>query len=148
MDTDDDPEIIFSDYTQSVVIDGHHFDVEIYRTSIDPGWILSVENQFSTLTVSDMRPTQPAGHGSPPDQRAAIRKAKARPAFDDLQQWLDVQLTTISGKSPLAQAIRYALTRLRRLRPYLAHSMLVLDNNTAERAMRPVALGRKNYLFV
>lgn len=52
----DDPEIIFSDYTQSIIIDGHHFDVEIYRTSIDPGWILSVENQFRTLTVSDSPP--------------------------------------------------------------------------------------------
>lgn len=56
MDTNDDPEIIFSDYTQSVVIDGHHFDVEVYRTSIDPGWILSVENEFGTLTVSDNPP--------------------------------------------------------------------------------------------
>lgn len=56
MDTQDDPEIIFSEYTQSVVIEGHHFDVEIYRTSIDPGWILSVENQFGTLTVSDNPP--------------------------------------------------------------------------------------------
>ena len=53
---DDDPEIIFSDYTQSVVIDGHHFDVEIYRTNIHPGWILSVENQFRTLMVSDNPP--------------------------------------------------------------------------------------------
>ena len=56
MTADDDPEIIFSDYTQSVVIDGHHLDVEIYRTSINPGWILSVENQFGTLTVSDNPP--------------------------------------------------------------------------------------------
>ena len=59
-----------------------------------------------------------------------------------------MQLTTISGKSPLAAAIRYALTRMERLRPYLDHGILELDNNTAERAMRPVALGRKNYLFV
>ncbi|MFC6639983.1 hypothetical protein [Sulfitobacter sediminilitoris] len=56
IDAKDYPEIIFSDHTQSVVIDGHHLDVEIYRTSIDPGWILSVENQFGTLTVSDNPP--------------------------------------------------------------------------------------------
>jgi len=56
MNGDEYPEIIFSDYTQSVVIDGHHFDVEIYKTSIDPGWVLSVENQFGTLTVSDNPP--------------------------------------------------------------------------------------------
>ncbi len=45
-------------------------------------------------------------------------------------------------------AIRYALTRLKRLRPYLYHGSLEIDNNTAERAMRSVAIGRKNYLFV
>ena len=56
MDTEDDPDIIFSDYTQIVTIDGHHFDVEIYKTNIHPGWILSVENQFGTLTVSDSPP--------------------------------------------------------------------------------------------
>lgn len=49
---------------------------------------------------------------------------------------------------PEPQAIRYALTRLRRLRPYLAHGILELDNNTAERAMRAIALDRKNDLFV
>ena len=59
-----------------------------------------------------------------------------------------MQLTTISGKSPLAAAIRYALTRLERLRPYLQHGTLELDNNPAERGMRAIALGRKNYLFV
>ena len=59
-----------------------------------------------------------------------------------------MQLTTISGKSPLAAAIRYALTRMERLRPYLDHGILELDNNAAERGMRAIALGRKNYLFV
>ena len=53
-----------------------------------------------------------------------------------------------SGKSPLAAAIRYGLTRMVRMRPYLAHGILELDNNTAERGMRAIALGRKNYLFV
>ena len=59
-----------------------------------------------------------------------------------------MQLTTISGKSPLAGAIRYALTRMDRLRPYLDNGILELDNNAAERGMRAIALGRKNYLFV
>jgi hypothetical protein len=65
-----------------------------------------------------------------------------------LGTWLHAQLPSISGKSPLAGAIRYALTRMARLRPYLDHGILELDNNTAERAMRSVAIGRKNYLFV
>ena len=59
-----------------------------------------------------------------------------------------MQLTRISGKSSLAAAIRYALTRMERMRPYLDHGILELDNNTAERGMRAIALGRKNYLFV
>ena len=59
-----------------------------------------------------------------------------------------MQLTTISSKSPLAGAIRYAITRMERLRPYLGHGILELDNNAAERCMRAIALGRKNYLFV
>ena len=51
-------------------------------------------------------------------------------------------------RRPLAAAIRYALTRLKRLRPYLEHGLLEIDNNPAERAIRPIALGRKNYLFM
>jgi len=53
-----------------------------------------------------------------------------------------MQLTTISSKSPLAGAIRYAITRMERLRPYLGHGTLELDNNAAERCMRAIALGR------
>ncbi len=58
------------------------------------------------------------------------------------------QQPTISGTSPLAMAIRYGLTRTKRLRPYPDHGCLDLHNNTAARAMRSVALGRKNDLFV
>lgn len=100
------------------------------------------------LRISQLYAVEKEVRGSPPDQRVAIRQAKAKPIFDALQDWLGRQLTTISGKSPLAQAIRYALTRMRRLRLYLAHGILELDNNIAERAMRAIALGRKNYLFV
>jgi len=86
--------------------------------------------------------------GQPPDQRVKARQSKSKPIFDDLEAWLHAQLTRISGKSPLAGAIRYALTRMKKLRPWLDHGFLELDNNTAERSMRPIALGRKNYLFM
>jgi transposase len=85
---------------------------------------------------------------SPPDRRVEIRQAKANPIFDHLEVWLHARLPSISGKSPLAAAIRYALTRMARMRPYLDHGILELDNNTAERAMRAVAIGRENHLFV
>ncbi len=77
-----------------------------------------------------------------------LRQARAAPVFDDLEAWLAQQLTRISGKSPLAAAIRYAMARMERMRPYLANGILELDNNVAERGMRAIALGRKNYLFV
>ena len=83
-----------------------------------------------------------------PRQRVALRQEYAKPIFDDLETWLRAQLNKISGKTPLAKAIKYALTRLPKARPYLDHGVLDLDNNTAERAVRPVTLGRKNYLFM
>jgi transposase len=83
-----------------------------------------------------------------PDERVALRQEYAKPIFDDLEVWLRAQLGKMYGKSPLAKAIRYALTRLPKARPYLDHGFLELDNNTAERAVRPVTLGRKNYLFM
>lgn len=85
--------------------------------------------------------------GQPPDERVRLRQAEAKPLFDYLEDWLQAQLPRISGKSPLAQAIRYALTRMKRMRAYLDHGVLEPDNNTVERAMRCVAVGRKNWLF-
>jgi len=84
----------------------------------------------------------------PPDERAQIRQEQAKPVLDALEEWLTARLTTISGKTPLAGAIRYALSRIPKLRPYLDDGRLEIDNNSAERAMRPIALGRKNYLFM
>jgi transposase len=86
--------------------------------------------------------------GEPPERRVELRQAYSRPILDELETWLQSQLPRISGKSELAKAIRYALTRLKKLRPYLDHGRLEADNNCAERAMKSVALGRKNYLFV
>ena len=86
--------------------------------------------------------------GQPPDERVKARQRKSKPIFNELETWLHTQLTRISGKSPLAGAIRYALTRMKKLRPWLDYGFLELDNNTAERSMRPIALGRKNYLFM
>lgn len=98
--------------------------------------------------IAQLYAVEKEARGSPPDIRVALRKAHAAPVFDDLEVWLAMQLTTISGKSPLATAIRYALNRMEPLRPYLDHGILELDNNAAERGMRAIALGRKNYLFV
>jgi uncharacterized protein (DUF1810 family) len=73
---------------------------------------------------------------------------KAKPIFDELETWLATQLPIISGKTPLASAIRYALGRLPKARAYLSDGRLEPDNNICERSIRPIALGRKNDLFM
>lgn len=85
--------------------------------------------------------------GGCPKERVAMRQKQARPIFDDLETWLHAQLPKISGKSPLARAIRYALSRMPKTRPYLDNGFLELDNNTCERAIKRIAIGRKNWMF-
>jgi hypothetical protein len=97
--------------------------------------------------IAQLYAVEKAIRGSPPEERARARREHAAPVFDAPEAWLAEQLPSLSGKTPLAAAIRYALNRLPRLRPYLSDGALEIDNNTAERAMRGCALGRKNWLF-
>jgi hypothetical protein len=85
--------------------------------------------------------------GQLPNARAAARQSRAGPHLDALHGWLTQTLTKISQKSALANAIRYALSRWAALTRYRDDGRLEIDNNSAERALRTVALGRKNYLF-
>jgi hypothetical protein len=77
-----------------------------------------------------------------------VRKEQAKPIFEALEAWLAEQLPKISGKSKVAEAIRYAQGRMPKARTYLTDGRLEPDNNICENKIRPVALGRKNYLFV
>ena len=85
--------------------------------------------------------------GQSPERRAAARREHAQPLLDELRAFLDTSLSRISGKSTLAQAIRYTLSRWAALSRYTADGRLEMSNNAAERAMKPPVLGRKNYLF-
>lgn len=85
--------------------------------------------------------------GKPPDHRKTERQARAGPLLDQLKIWMSATLATLSAKSELAAAIRYALTRWPALTRYRDDGELEIDNNIAERALRVVALGRKNFLF-
>src|SRR5512147_85194 len=80
------------------------------------------------------------------DRRRLIRQEKAAPLIDELAAVLDAMLPKLPGKSDLATAIRYARTLWTALRRYLDDGRLEIDNNAAERQIRPLALGRKNYL--
>jgi len=85
--------------------------------------------------------------GSPADQRRQVRNARARPLLESLKRWLEETLTKLSRKSDTAMAVRYALGRWTALLRYVDDGCIEIDNNAAERALRTVALGRKNYLF-
>ena len=85
--------------------------------------------------------------GRPPDQRKQVRSQRARPLLDDLKQWFEASLKRLSKKSDVTAAIHYALGRWTPLLRYCDDGVLEIDNNAAERALRAVALGRKNYLF-
>ncbi len=85
--------------------------------------------------------------GQPPDRRAAARQEHARPPLDQLRAFLDASLARVSSKSTLAQAIRHTLSRWTALGRYVADGRLEMSNNAAERAMRPLGLGRKNHPF-
>ena len=85
--------------------------------------------------------------GKPPEQRRAVRQAESKPLLDSLRQWLDATLSKLSRKSDTTAAIRYALSRWDALARYIEDGHIEIDNNAAERSLRGVALGRKNYLF-
>jgi transposase len=86
-------------------------------------------------------------NGCPPTQRRAIRQQDAVPLLAGLKTFLEKALSEISGKSALAKAIRYALSRWTALTRYTTDGRLEMTNNAVERAIRPLAMTRKNYLF-
>ena len=85
--------------------------------------------------------------GRQPHERHAVRQARAGPELKSLHEWLHKTATTLSKKSELAKAIRYALSNWVALTRYCEDGRLEIDNNAAERALRAIALGRKNWLF-
>ncbi|MGF7172084.1 hypothetical protein FHS91_003788 [Sphingobium xanthum] len=85
--------------------------------------------------------------GSSAEQRRAVRDEHSRILVDDLKVYLDARLRQLSAKSKLAEAIRYAVSRWDGLVRFLDDGRIELDTNTVERAIRPLALNRKNALF-
>ena len=84
--------------------------------------------------------------GRPPHERRAVRNTRSRPLLESLKQWFEETLGKLSRKSDTAMAVRYALGRWEALLRFCDDGGIEIDNN-AERALRVVALGRKNFLF-
>jgi len=85
--------------------------------------------------------------GQTAERRREVRQARAKPLLEQLHRWFEQKLATLSAKSDTAVAIRYSLSRWRALTRYVDDGLIEIDNSSAERALRAVALGRRNYLF-
>ena len=85
--------------------------------------------------------------GQSPAHRLAARRALSKPIIIAMKAWLEAQLPHLPGRGKLAEAMRYALSRWPALTRFLQDGRVELDTNPVERAIRPVALGRKNHLF-
>jgi transposase len=93
--------------------------------------------------IADLYAIEANIRGQTADERRTVRQERSRPLVEAMKAWLTETLDRISGRSALAQAIRYALNHWSGLVLFLDDGRLELDTNTVERAMRPVALGRK-----
>jgi transposase len=85
--------------------------------------------------------------GQPADVRRAVRQERSKPKVDAFRAWAEQQLTRIPGKGDLARAFRYGLSRWPAFYLFLGDGRVAIDNNPAERALRPIGIGRKNWLF-
>lgn len=82
-----------------------------------------------------------------PDQKLATRQEQSVPVLGDLRRWLEGHAAQLLPQSPLAQAFGYALRNWAALTRYIESGILLPDNNAIERSIRPIAVGRANYLF-
>jgi transposase len=82
-----------------------------------------------------------------PQERLEIRQSKSKPILDEIKKWLDIQILSALPKSFIAKAVNYSLNNWDALCVYTTDERLNIDNNASERAIRPVVIGRKNWLF-
>jgi hypothetical protein len=88
-----------------------------------------------------------AARDLPPEDRVRLRRQHAAPRLEALGAWLQVTATQVLPKGPMGQAITYAQNQWGALTRYLEDGRLAMTNNAAERALKPFAIGRKNWLF-
>jgi hypothetical protein len=98
--------------------------------------------------IGDLYAVEESIRGQSPDLRRRARQARAGPKLAELNAWFIATLKKVPKKSEIAGAIRYAPSRWDALVRYRDDGRVEIDNNTVERALRAVAIGRKNYLFV
>jgi len=103
-----------------------------FKALYGPGALYDIERQIT---------------GRPAEARWAVRQRESRPRVNTLHDWLGAQITRLPGKGDLARAMRYALSRWPAFTLFLDDGRVAIDNNAAERAVKPVVIGRKNWMF-
>ncbi len=83
----------------------------------------------------------------PPDLRQEHRQKEAVPILDELEEWIKEEINIVAPKSPMGKALAYSMGLWPRLRAYVQDGQYLIDNNRIENTIRPLAIGRKNYLF-
>ena len=157
------PEAHLSQFTGTLQADGYAGFDQIYQAGRiqEAACWAHVRRKFYDLQVAHKSPVAAEAleriaalyaiekqiQGRSPEERREIRDTRSRPLLVSLKQWLEETLGKLSRKSDTAVAVRYALGRWEALMRYCDDGRLEIDNNAAERALRAVALGRKNYLF-
>ena len=104
--------------------------------------------QQALQTIAQLYAIEAEVKDSPEDERLRIRQEKSRPLLDEFKAWLQATRPTLFNADVTAKAIDYTLNRWVALCAHLSHAGIGVDNNPAENAIRPLALGRKNWLFV
>lgn len=157
------PQAHLRDYTGILQADGYSGFGPLYQQGciVEAGCWAHSRRKFYDIHVANQSPVAAEAirrigllyaiereiRGQTPAQRAAVRQARSAPVLDELQAWLTATLQTVSTKSNLAQAIKYTLVRWQALTRFCRDGRIELDNNTAERSIRAIVLGRRNYLF-
>jgi len=97
--------------------------------------------------IGDLYKIEENVRGKDADHRLAVRQAESKPKVAELRVWFETQIAKLPARGPTADAIRYALNHWAGLERFVDDGRIELDSNSIERAMRPVALSRKNSLF-
>jgi transposase len=147
--------------------DGYAGFAPLYEADRKPGTILEaachahVRRKFYDIHVANKSPIAAEAlsrirklyeiesdiRGQMPEQRKVRRQQQSKPLLQELHDWLSATLLTVSKKSELAKAIGYALTRWTALTRYCDNGATEIDNNAAERSLRAIAIGRRNWMF-
>jgi transposase len=158
------PLTFLADYSGYLQADAYSGYQALYRTGrvIEVGCWAHCRRRFFEIAKIQKTPGLAAGalawiarlyaieaaiKDSTPDHKHLVRQAQAVPVLQDLRRWLEGHFQLLLPQSPLAQAFGYALHNWDALVRYTDNGVLQPDNNAMERAIRPIALGRSNYLF-